>query len=154
LGGKRRDDGCGVEGAAGIGGNASERNPVGFSHCHEWPRDAVVLKVGSDNVVALVQHALERHVQGIGAVESEYPAVRRPAVEELVEPMTGIIQHAFRGEGHLVTSPAGIGERVPREAIESGVDALGLRETRGGVIEVDHLWNVYSRGVSLFGRQP
>ena len=81
--------------------------------------------------------ALERHVEGVGAVEREDEALRAFAVEELVEPVAAVVEGALGGEGHLVPGPAGVGEVVPGEAVERLVDGLGLGETGGGVVEVD-----------------
>ncbi len=114
-----------------------------------------MFEVRGDDMVALIQHTLDRYVEGIGAVECEDPVFRLSAIEELIEPVPAFIQLVFRGESHLVPRPTGIGQQRMywREVVESGIDPLGLRETRGGVIEVDHGGSVQGR-VSSFERQP
>ena len=59
-------------------------------------------------------------------------------MKKLVEPMPAIIEHPLGGQGHLVSRPARIGQVLPGKAIHGLVDRLGLGETRGGVIEIDH----------------
>jgi hypothetical protein len=95
-------------------------------------------KVPSRNVIAVRENALECHVQGVGAVESEDEALRFAAVKELVEQMASFVERMLGGESHLVSSAAGIGETLAREAVEGLIDGFGLGKTRRGVVEVDH----------------
>ena len=128
----------GIDGAAGVGGNARERDALCFGERDERPRNAVVFEVGGDDVIAVVEHPFERHVEGVGAVERERPAVGVAAVEEPVEPVPGVGERVFGRERHLVPGASGVGECMPREVVESGVDALRLGETRRRVVEVGH----------------
>ena len=68
-----RLDGSGIDRTAGVGCHAGQRDPPGLGHCDERPGDAVMFQVGGDDVVTVVEHALERHVQCVGAVEGEHP---------------------------------------------------------------------------------
>ena len=115
-----------------------KRDVAGQLHRPQRPADAVVLEVGGDDVIARRQHALERHVEGVGAVEREDKPLRPLAVEELVEQVPAVVEGALGGQRHLVAGAAGIGQVVPGEAVEGLVDALGLGEAGGGVVEVDH----------------
>ena len=75
----RRDglaDGVGIDGAAAVGLDARQADAAGQFHRPQRPADAVVFQVGGDDVVAVLQHALERHVEGVGAVEREDEALR------------------------------------------------------------------------------
>ena len=67
------------------------------------------------------------------------------AVEELVEQMPAVVEGALGGEGHLVPGPAGVGQRLPGEAVQGLVDGFGLGETGGGVVEVDHLRRLHGK---------
>ena len=88
-----------------------------------------------------MQHALESHVQSIGAIEREDEALRILAVKELVEPMPAVIEHALGGQGHLVPGPPRIGQVLAGKVVQGLVDRLGLGETRGCVVEVDRRTN-------------
>src|SRR5262245_9535 len=103
-------------------------------------------------MVARLQHALECHVQGVGAVQREDEPFRCPTVEEPVKPMSAVVEGMFRGEGHLVTGPARVGNARPPESVHGLVDGLRLRERRRGVVEVnghctsgplDYQWPMY-----------
>ena len=107
-------------------------------HRAQRPADAVVFEVGGDDVIAVVEDALEGHVEGVGAVEGEDEALRRLAVEELVEQVPAVVEGALGGEGHLVAGAAGVGQARAREGVEGLVDGLGLGKTGGGVVEIDH----------------
>ena len=126
-------------------GDARQGDLAGQLHRPQRPADAVVFEVGGDDVIAFFQDALEGHVERVGAVEREDEALRLLAMKELVEPMPAIVEGAFGGQGHLVPGPARIGEVVAGEVVQGLVDRLGLGETRGGVVEVDHDLAINSR---------
>src|SRR5262249_38236687 len=127
-----------IDTAAAVGLQPRQRDLAGQLHRPQRPADAVVFQVRRDDVIALLQHALERHVQRVGAVEREDESVRPFAVEELIQEVPAIVEGAFGGEGHLVPRPAGIGQLAAGEAIQSLINRLRLREAGGGVVEVDH----------------
>src|SRR5207248_6131558 len=89
-------------------------------------------------MIALVEDALEGHVEGVGAVEREGESLRRLAVEQLVEQMAAVVQGMLGGQRHLVSGAAGIGEAPARESVESLVDGLRFGITGSGVVEVNH----------------
>jgi hypothetical protein len=98
-----------------------------------------MLEVCSEDVITLGQNSLERHVQGIGAVEGEDETLWTLAVKELVEQMTGIVESTFGSQCHLVPGSAWIGEVLASEAVEGLVDGFGLGETRRCIVEVSHV---------------
>src|SRR5262249_24019472 len=93
---------------------------------------------GGDDVVARGEHALEGHVERVGAVEREDEAVGRRAAEELVEAVPRVVEDALGGQGHLVAGAAGGGQRRAGEAGQGLVNRLRLGKAGGGVVEVDH----------------
>ena len=123
----RRDGRCGRRRGRSVpplsARDAGQGDAAGQFQRPQRPADAVVFQVGGDDVVAVVQDALEGHVQRVGAVEGEDEALGRLAVEELVEQVAGVVEGALGGQGHLVPGAAGVGEVVAREAVEGLVDA-------------------------------
>src|SRR3712207_7641166 len=51
--------------------DARQGDPAGHLQGAQRPADAVVFQVGGEDVVALADHALDGHVQRVGAVEGE-----------------------------------------------------------------------------------
>ena len=65
--------------------------------------------------------------------------------------MPAVVEGMLGGQRHLVSGPAGIGEALPREAIEGLIDGFGLGETGGGVVEVDH-WRLPTGTIAFMSR--
>ena len=61
-------DVVGLNGAAAVGGHACQGDTAIEFHGPQGPANAVVFQVGRDDMVAVVQNALEGHVEGVGAV--------------------------------------------------------------------------------------
>ncbi len=139
----------GIDGAPAVSPQAGHGNVPGQLHSTQRPADTIVLQIGRNDMVSLRQQALECHVQGIGAVESEDEALGSFAVEELVEQMAGIVEGAFGSQCHLVPGSTRVGEVLAGEAVESLIDGFGLGETGGGVIEVNHVAQI-AKGRSSF----
>ena len=57
-------------------------------------------------MIAIVEDALEGHVQRISAVQREDEAFGFTAAEQLVQAMAGVIEDGLGREGHPVTGPA------------------------------------------------
>ena len=72
-----------IDGAAAIGLKRVSADLAGQLHRPQRPADAVVFEVGGDDVIALAQHALEGHVERVGAIEREDEPLLRLAVEEV-----------------------------------------------------------------------
>src|SRR5262245_55179412 len=89
-------------------------------------------------MVASAKHTLHCHIEGVGAIESEYESLGGGAVKKLIQPMPAIIERLLSRERHLVPASPGICQRCPRELIHCAVDRLRLRKTRRGIVEVDH----------------
>ena len=135
--GERRPDRLGIDVSLGRS-DPGQRDDPGLLERPQRPADRVVLQVGRDDVVAGLDHALDRQVQSVGAVVSEDPALGRLAAKELVEPMSRVVEHPLGRHGHPMPGPAGVGQAGSREAVEGLIDRLGLGEAGGGVVEVDH----------------
>ena len=95
-------------------------------HGSDWAADGIVFQAGGDDMVALFQRAFQRDVEGIGAVESENPAIRIFAGEELVEQVAGVVERAFGFHGHAVPGAAGVGHGITGEPVHGDIDRFGL----------------------------
>ena len=78
------------------------------------PTYRVVLQVGGDDVVAVLDQPLEAQVQPIGAVVSEDPPLGCSASEELIEPMSRVIEHFFGRQSHSMPRTPRIGKARAR----------------------------------------
>src|SRR5205085_11991043 len=78
-------DGVRIDYTAAVRFQAREADAAGQLHGAQRPADTVVFEVASDDVIARAEHALEGHVEGVGAVEREDEALGFLAVEELIE---------------------------------------------------------------------
>ena len=138
LGRERLADRVRVDVAA-IGSDPRERDDPGLRQRHQWTTYGVMLQVRRDDVVARLDRALDRDVQGVGAIQGEDPAFGVLAVEEPVERVPRLVERPLRLGRHPVPRAAGVGQLGAGELVEREVDRLGLREAGGRVVEVDHV---------------
>ncbi len=65
-----------VDRSASVGGQTGKRDASRQLHCPERPAHAVVFQIGRDDVIAVLQHAFDGHVEGVGPIEREDPPLR------------------------------------------------------------------------------
>jgi hypothetical protein len=89
-------------------------------------------------MITLIQHALEGHVERIGAIERKNKPLRAFAVKKLIQQMPAIIESTFSRQRHLVPRSARVGEILARETVKGLINGFRLGKTGGSVVEVDH----------------
>lgn len=100
--------------------------------------DAIVFQIGCDDVITRPQHAFDGHVQRVGAVEGQSPALDALAMKKLIEAMPAIFQDALRGQRQPMTGSTGVAELFPRTPIHRQIDTLRLGKTRRRIVEINH----------------
>ncbi len=97
----------------------------------------VMLERGNDHVVALLEHALQRKIDRVGAVGSKDRPFRLRA-EERRQRFARKINLFSRFCGKRVTGAARIRRKAPQTLLHGKADTVRLRERRGGVVKIDH----------------
>ena len=103
----------------------------------QGPEHRVVLEVGGDRVIALLEHAEERQVQAVGRVVPEDEAVGDGAAEVARELQPGRIDQVAGLGAQVVPGSPGVDAVRAEQRVHCDVHALGFRERRRRVVEVD-----------------
>ena len=147
VGRDRLADGVRIDKAVGIERHTGQFDFTAVSHGLKRTADGVVLQRSGDDVrrVVFVQHALDGHVQRIGAVHGEDQPPVVVAVDQAGEFKAHVIEHLLGAHGHAMPRPAGVGRILGEEPDHRGGHLGRLGKTRCCVVEVDHVdeaWGV------------
>ena len=129
----------GIDEVVAICRQSSKRNGSVLLHLVQRAGDGVVLQHRSNGMVALPQHTLDCHVEGIGRVQGEDDPLRTRTAKKTREQTPRRVDHRFRFNGAPVAAASRIGGRGTHEGVHAAKDRLGFRKRCCRVVEIDHV---------------